>query len=153
MNRQGVGCMYLTVENIKSLDDIISGLNTIEDEKEKEQFLYQHIEDTDFFLETLKKLNKKKIPAKAKKMEKQNLQEIQTDAYQEEEIYGVLCKKSNEEIMREYSLSDLQKMYISVYKRKPASGDTKGRIISTLRNRMYTVKRAEAFGLAGKKNE
>ena len=67
MNRQGVGGMYLTVENIKSLDDIISGLNTIEDEKEKEQFLYQHIEDTDFFLETLKKLNKKKIPAKAKK--------------------------------------------------------------------------------------
>lgn len=31
--------MYLTLENIRNLDDIILGINTIEDEKEKEQFL------------------------------------------------------------------------------------------------------------------
>lgn len=143
--------MYLTVENIKSLDDIISGLNTIEDEKEKERFLYQHIEDTALFLDTIKKLNKKNIPSKAKKSNKLQTQKLKTDVYQEEEIYGVLCEKNNEEIMREYSLSDLQKMYASVYKRKPASRDTKERILSTLRNRMYTVKRAEAFGLAEQK--
>ena len=138
--------MYFTVENIRSLNDIISGLNTIEDEIEKERFLNEHIEDTALFLDTMKKLNKKKIPFKNEKTLKQKVDE-EKSLYQEEEIYSILCEKSNTEIMQEYSLADLKGMYASVYNRKPTSSYTKERIISTLRNRMHTMKRAESFGM------
>lgn len=139
--------MYLTVENIKNLNDIISNLNTIEDEKEKEQFLKEHIEDTALFFDTIKKINKKKISTGYGKVQKQRREEAEMDLYKEEEIYTILCKKNNEEIMEGYSLSDLKRMYASVYNRQPTSSYTKERIISTLRNRMHTMKRADAFAL------
>lgn len=139
--------MYLTVENINNLNSIISELNSIEDENKKEQFLSEHIEDTALFLETIKKINKKKFPKRSGKSQMQRAEEIIIEQYQEEDIYNILCKKNNVEMMNEYSLSDLKKMYVSVYKRQPTSSYTKERIISTLRNRMHGMRRAEAFGL------
>lgn len=53
----------------------------------------------------------------------------------------------------EYSLSDLKKMYVSVYKRPPTSSDTKERLIRTLRNRMHGMKRAESFALLAEGRE
>ena len=53
----------------------------------------------------------------------------------------------------EYSLSDLKKMYVSVYKRLPTSRDTKERLIRTLRNRMHGMKRAESFALLAEGRE
>lgn len=143
--------MYLTVENINNLNGIISELNNIEDENKKEQFLSEHIEDTALFLETIRKINKKKIPKKNEKSQMQRMEERVIEQYQEEEIYNILCKKSNVEMMNEYSLSDLKKMYASVYNRQPTSSYTKERIINTLRNRMHTMKRAEAFALLAEK--
>lgn len=139
--------MYLTLENIRNLDGIVLGINTIEDEKEKEQFLEEHIEDTALFLKILKKLNKKKIPQKNKKTQGSRMETVGTNLYCEEEIYSILCEKSNAEIISEYSLSDLKKMYASIYKRNPTSSYTKERIVGVLRNRMHTMKRAEAFAL------
>lgn len=139
--------MYLTAESIRNLNDIISGLNGIENEQERAQFMDKHIEDTALFIETLKKLNKKKLPGKNAKIKKPKAGEAATALYKEEEIYDILCEKSNEEIMSAYLLSDLKRMYESVYNRKPASNYTKERIIITLRNRMHTMKRAEAFAL------
>lgn len=52
--------MYLTVENVNNLNHIISEINNIEDEEQKEKFLNEHIEDTALFLDTIKKINKKK---------------------------------------------------------------------------------------------
>lgn len=141
--------MYFTVENIKSLNGIIFGLNTIKDEKEIEEFLDEHIEDTVLFLETIKKLNKKKLPKKNGKLKTHKIEEEEKELYQEEEIYRILCEKNNVAIMNEYSLSDLKRMYESIYNRKPTSRYTKERIINSLRNRMHTMKRAEVFaGLA-----
>ena len=144
--------MYLTVENINSLNSIISELNSIEDESKKEQFLHEHIEDTTLFLETIRKINKKKLPSKDRKSSKQRVEEAQIELYQEEEIYNILCKKNNVEMMDEYSLSDLKKMYVSVYNRQPTSSYTKERIVGVLRNRMHTMKRAEAFALVPKEH-
>lgn len=42
--------MYLSLENINNLDYIISGLNDIEEDDQKEKFLHEHIEDADLFL-------------------------------------------------------------------------------------------------------
>ena len=139
--------MYLTIENIRNLDSIISGLNTIKDEKEKEQFLDEHIEDAALFLQTLKKINKKKIPSKNGITQKQKRDDIEKDLYNEEEICTILCEKNNVEIMKEFSLADLKKMYTSIYNRTPTSSYTKERSVGVLRNRMHTMKRAEAFAL------
>lgn len=137
--------MYLTAENIRSLNDIILELNTIDDEKEKEQFLKDHTEDTALFLETMKKINKKKLPRKNAKVTKHGETKFETDVYQEEDIYRILQNKNNIEIMDEYSLADLKKMY--------ASGYTKERIIRTLRNRMHSMKRTKAFALLAEERE
>ena len=56
--------------------------------------------------------------------------------------------EENIEIIKEYSLMDLKKMYAAVYKTNPTSNYTKERIIGVLRNRMHTMKRAESFGLS-----
>ena len=65
--------------------------------------------------------------------------------YEENEIYSIFEQKDDKVIMEEYSLTALKQMYISIYKRKPTSSYTKERIISTLRNRMHTMNRTEAF--------
>lgn len=146
--------MYLTLENISSLNSIISELNSIDDEEQKEKFLNDHLEDTALFLETIRKINKKNIPKKSGKTKERKVEEVLTGQYQEEEIYKIIGQKDNVEIMKEYSLSDLKKMYASVYNRQPASSYTKERIISTLRNRMHKMRRAEAFAaLAEERNK
>lgn len=146
--------MYLTLENINNLNYIISELNRIQDDRQKENFLHEHIEDTDLFLEAIKKINKSKIPTGQKKAKRDRKEAvIETDLYKEEDIYSILREKNNTEIMQEYSLSDLKKMYASIYKTNPTSSYTKERIISTLRNRMHGMRRAEAFALLAEERE
>lgn len=143
--------MYLSLENINNLDYIISGLNDIEEDDQKEKFLHEHIEDADLFLETIKKVNKNKIPIGKKKAKRKNKEVIEMDLYKEEDIYTILCEKNNVEIMEEYSLADLKRMYASIYEKSPTSNYTKEKIVSILRNRMHTMRRAEAFALLAEK--
>lgn len=136
---------FVTTETINDLKEIIMGLNEIEDAEKKEAFLNEHTEDIDLFVETLKKINKSKLPKEHGKLQKKR--NICTDAklFEEEQIYSLFHQKSNKEIMSEYSLSDLKKMYASVYKTQPTSSYTKERILNTLRNRMHTMERTAAF--------
>ncbi|MDE7341175.1 MAG: hypothetical protein K2N80_11575 [Lachnospiraceae bacterium] len=136
---------FVTTETISNLNEIISGLNAIEDADEKEKFLNEHIEDTTLFVETLKKINKNKLPKEHGKSQKKKNENVDIKSFTEEEIYEIFHQKSNKEVMSEYSLSDLKKMYLSVYKRRPSSNYTKERILSTLRNRMHTMERTAAF--------
>ena len=145
--------MYLTIENINNLNRIISEINNIEDEEQKEKFLNEHIEDTALFFDTIKKINKKKISRGYGKVSKQRTKEAETGIYREEEIYKILCEKNNAEIIKEYSLSDLKKMYASIYKKSPTSSYTKERIVEVLRNIMHTMKRAEAFAVLAEERE
>lgn len=82
--------MYLTSENINSLNGIISELNSMEDDGEKERFLGEHIEDTALFLKTLRKVNKKKIPVGYGKIQKQERENVEVKLYKEEDIYAIL---------------------------------------------------------------
>ena len=88
--------MYLTLENLNDLNDIISKLNNIEDEDEKKQFLNTHTEDSALFLNVLKKVNKKKISMgyNKAKVQKQR-EEVETNLYEEDEIYAILNRKEN----------------------------------------------------------
>lgn len=137
--------MYLTLETIQDLNNIISELNNIEDEKKRKQFLSEHVEDMDLFLETIKKINKRKLLTEHEKVKKQIRKEGETYKYEPDEIHAIFCKKNVEEIMNEYSLSDLREMYASIYKKLPASGYTKQKIVITLRSWIHSRNRTEAF--------
>lgn len=138
--------MYLTLESTRTLNEIISELNSIENETERKQFLNEHTEDTAFFLDTIKKINKKNIPTNRHQKKPKNKQtDIKTNLYAENEIYAILCQKNNEAMLKEYSLSDLKNMYTSIYKKTPTSSYTKEKLINVLRHRMHTMQRADAF--------
>lgn len=137
--------MYFTKEAIYSLDEIITGLNDTESDEEKNKLLQEYVEDPALLLKVLKKLNKSKMP-KGQGRKRENNVELTEDAlYTEDQVYCIFREKSDSQILTEYSLADLRKMYSSVYRKKPASGYTKQRIAGVLRNRMHTMNRTEAF--------
>lgn len=109
--------MYFTVEDINTLDSIISDLNTIENEKEQKEFLDKYVEDPELFLEMVKKVKKCRYLTKQVKCHRSNLETYETDLYSEDEIKSIFSAQNNETIMQGYSLADLQAMYISVYKK------------------------------------
>lgn len=133
--------MYLNLDELKALSYIVSELTIIDNEEEQKLFLSEHVEDVSFFLETIKQA--KKLKTKKKEEYKQNV--VEEMFYTEEGIYEILSEKNNDEIAKEFPSSELKKMYASVYKKMPPSSYTKDRIISTLRNRMHSIKRAESF--------
>lgn len=137
--------MYLTLETIQDLNNIISEFNTIEDEKKRKQFLKQHVEDTDLFLDTIKKINKRKILTEHGKVKKQIRDDVEIHKYEPDEIHAIFSKKNIEEIMKVYSLSDLREMYASIYKKLPASGYTKQKIVDSLRIWVQGRNRTKAF--------
>lgn len=137
--------MYLTKKNINSLEEIITGLNDIKSEAEKNKFLEEHVEDATLLLKVLKKLNKSKMPKGQGKNRENNVEITEDCLYTEDQVYCIFREKSDSEILTEYSLTDLRQMYSSVYKKKPASSHTKQRIVSTLRNRLHTMNRTAAF--------
>ena len=116
--------MYLTRESIDTLHSIILTLNTLEDEESQTQFLDQNTEDTAFLLETLKSLNKGKLPRKHKAMATPS--EPAAGHYSEEELDRIFGGMDTEDILQTYSLADLKD-------------------IRTLRNWHFAKRRGDAF--------
>lgn len=137
--------MYLTKENICDLNEIILALNTIQNEKDKEEFLSKNVEDVNLFLTTLRKINKNKLPKNHKKNIKNDIDFTNNNFCDENEIIKIFKEKNDKTIMQEYSLKELRQMYSFVYKRKCSSNYTKERIISIFRDRIHTMNRVEAF--------
>ncbi len=98
------------------LDSIISRLNSIDTDEEKDQFLKCNVEDVDLFLETLKKVNKSKF---------QNT--------------------SLNDIVANYSKAELAAMYCSVYSSRPLSADNKERIAQAIKGYIHDMSRAETL--------
>uniref|UniRef100_UPI000ADC1943 hypothetical protein n=1 Tax=Clostridium sp. NkU-1 TaxID=1095009 RepID=UPI000ADC1943 len=53
--------MCITRNQIKELKEVIDGINSFEDEKERTDFLNNHVEDVDLFMSALRSINKKKL--------------------------------------------------------------------------------------------
>ena len=118
---EGSECMYLTGENIHSLEEIIVNLNMIQNEEEKKEFMNKHVEDSALFLATLKKINKSKIPKNHEKNQKDKLKVTNEILYNEDDIISIFKEKSDNDIINKYSLNELKQMYNSVYNRKAPS--------------------------------
>ncbi len=145
--------MYLTRENIHNLEEIIVNLNTIQNEDDKREFLNEHVEDSAFFLSTLKKLNKSKFPKKNTKIQKDSTGIANVIVYNEDDIVKIFKEKNDKDIVNEYSLEQLKQMYSSVYNRNAPSNYTKGRIVSIFRDRLHTMNRAAAFAQMAEERE
>lgn len=150
---EGVESMYLTEENIDTLEEIILNLNNMENDEEKRKYLDEHVQNSSSLLKVLKKLNKSKFPKEVVKTHKKKKLNLDSDLYEEDEIYEILLQKDDESILEEYLLVDLQKMYMSIYKRKPSSSYDKRRILSTLRSRWHTMNRTMTFMKAAEEHK
>lgn len=136
--------MYLTKQSTDALQSIVAVLNESDSEQAQKEFLEVHVEDPAQLLDTLKQINKKKLP---KRSRHEPLQQIQQEVsiYESTQLDEIFAQKNDEAILQEYSLTDLRNMYYSAYQRKAASKSKKEDLVRTLRRRYFSIKRGEAF--------
>lgn len=147
----GVIKIALNKSDIMIIEEIIDQINDYNDSTKS--ISKSLLEGNNLLLmETLLKLKKgnlKKIlsynnPKKNKKKNKKK-ENINDFKFSMIEILKIFEQKSNEEIEKKYSLNDLRSMYLTIYEVKSPSKDTKGDLVSTIRNYIYGRKRADSF--------
>lgn len=131
------------------IEEIIDKINNYDDSDAGSYLISENLleENNLLLMETLLKLKKgnlKKILSEGNlnKKKKDKTEEIKFDISQILEIFD---QKSNEEIEKRYSLNELRSMYFTIYEIKSQSKDTKGDLVSTIRNYIYGRKRANSF--------
>ena len=139
----------LNKSDILIIEEIIDKINNYDDSDAGSYLISENLleENNLLLMETLLKLKKgnlKKILSEGNlnKKKKDKTEEIKFDISQILEIFD---QKSNEEIEKKYSLNELRSMYFTIYEIKSQSKDTKGDLVSTIRNYIYGRKRANSF--------
>lgn len=139
----------LNKSDILIIEEIIDKINNYDDSDAGSYLISENLleENNLLLMETLLKLKKgnlKKILSEGNlnKKKKDKAEEIKFDISQILEIFD---QKSNEEIEKRYSLNELRSMYFTIYEIKSQSKDTKGDLVSTIRNYIYGRKRANSF--------
>ncbi len=139
----------LNKSDILIIEEIIDKINNYDDSDAGSYLISENLleENNLLLMETLLKLKKgnlKKILSEGNlnKKKKDKTEEIKFDISQILEIFD---QKSNEEIEKRYSLNELRSMYFTIYEIKSQSKDTKGDLVSTIRNYIYGRKRANSF--------
>lgn len=136
--------MCITKAQILELNEVITNLNSCEDEDERRKYLDTAVEDTDLFLQALRNVNKKKIEGKGRK--KSGLQSnTMISHYQEEEVERIFEDGRVEEIAQQYTKAQLTEMYYTVYRSKPLSAANKERIAHSIRQHFYNIDRTKAL--------
>lgn len=129
--------MCITRNQIKELKEVIDGINSFEDEKERTDFLNNHVEDVDLFISALRSINKKKLsPVKERKTGKAAVK------YGQNEVIDIFKNNKLESIISEYSLNELSDMYVAIFNSTPISSFKKARIAQTINNYLYAMDRA-----------
>lgn len=135
--------MGITKIQIHELDTVIDAINTMNTEEDKRRYLEEHVEDVDFFLETLRKVNKNKLGSGKKKgfPVKENNKLV----YKETEVFDFFKNNTLSEIVTKCSKAELTAMYYAVYCCKPLSADSKERIAQAIKGYIYTMSRTDAL--------
>jgi len=134
--------LYLTKQSTDALQSIVAALNESDSEQAQREFLEAHVEDPAQLLETLKQMNKKKLP---KGSRREARQQGEIPVYDPAQVDEILEEKNDETILQEYSLAELRSMYHSAYHRQAASKSRKADLVRSLRRLYYSGKRGEAF--------
>ena len=137
--------MYLTKQNIAALNDIITGLNQLDEENARKEFLERHTEDAASLLAALNRLNKSKLPKQHRKKEQSITQPDRVRLYSDTQLEHIFSENDDDNILQNYSVAELRSMYYSAYQRNASTHYTKLDLVRTLRRRFFAVKRGEAF--------
>ncbi|MCI8409675.1 MAG: hypothetical protein HFJ09_10480 [Lachnospiraceae bacterium] len=133
--------MYITNNQVSEWKEVIDKLNALDDEKEKMDYLNDNIEDVDFFLKTLKSINKTKLVYKKKKKEIPQTEK----KYTEDEVILIFENNKLEDIIKQYSKKELISMYLTFYSSRPVTSFDKKRIAQTIYNYIYSMKRTKTL--------
>ena len=134
--------MCITKAQIYELNDVINKLNSMQTEEEKDKYLERSVEDVDFFLETLRKVNKSKLGTRKKKSPASILN---GSSYEKSEVISLFRENSLNDIVAENSKAELAAMYYAVYCAKPLSADNKEKIAQAIKGYIYDMGRADVL--------
>lgn len=137
--------MYFSKENTDVLHQIITGLNSLENESEQDGYLHEYVEDVGLFLQTLKSVNKKKLPRETRTSTKNKRQAVQPPAYQEDAVRQIFQEHDTESLLDSYSLAEFKAMYFAIYQKYPLAKSKKEDILKVIKNHFSTMDRAASF--------
>ena len=136
--------MCITRTQILELNEVITTLNSYEDEEERRAYLNTAVEDTDLFLRALRNVNKKKVAGQSRKKTVAQSKRINSQ-YREEEVERIFENSRLEEIVQQYTKVQLTEMYYTIYETKPLSAAGKERIAHSIRQHFYNIDRTRAL--------
>lgn len=136
--------MCMTKSQISELNHIVDGVNALDDAETRLAFLKENVEDVDFFLEVLKKVNRNNLRLK-NRCSASVPKPKGTKTYEKEDVIAFFKKNSLESIVAENSKAELTAMYYAIYQSKPLSADNKLRIAQTIRMHIRGIERAKAL--------
>lgn len=135
--------MCITKSQIVELNTIVDQLNAINSADGRMEYLESQVEDADFFLEVLKKVNKNNLRIKnnrgvadAKKTKY---------AFQTTDVFARFQANSVESIAADSSKEELVAMYHTIFHTKPLSSFSKTRIAQTIYSYIHDMKRFDAL--------
>ncbi len=136
--------MCITKTQICELNDIINNLNSIDNSKDRMIFLENNVEDVDFFLNVLKKINKKNLSIK-KESSPPPLTKNKKIAYHKEYVITFFQENNLDFIVENKSKVELKAMYYAIYNSTPLSSDNKMRIAQRIKKYIHDMQRFDAL--------
>ncbi len=134
--------MVFKTKQILELKNIIDNINNAKNDKDRNKFVNEHIDDVELFLNVLKEIDGTKL----------NLIKIETRTragktynYKRDEVLDIFSENSIEDIVRKYTSKELIGMYFVIFDSNPISSFNKTRIAQTIYNYVYAMDRASTL--------
>lgn len=135
--------MCITKAQIVELNTIIDRLNAIDSVDGRMEYLKDQVEDADFFLDVLKKVNRNNLRIK----NSQGVSDTKKAKYTFQIADVLACFQSNsvESIAADNSKEELIAMYHAVFHTKPLSSFNKARIAQTINSYIHDMNRFDTL--------
>ena len=135
--------MCITKAQIVELNTIIDRLNAIDSVDERMEYLESQVEDADFFLEVLKKVNRNNLRLKNSR----GVSDAKKTKYtfQAADVLARFQSNSVESIAADSSKEELIAMYHTIFHAKPLSSFNKMRIAQTINSYIHDMNRFDAL--------
>ncbi|MCI9550644.1 MAG: hypothetical protein HFF25_03730 [Oscillospiraceae bacterium] len=135
--------MCITKAQIGELNTIIDRLNAIDSVDERMEYLESQVEDADFFLEVLKKVNRNNLRLKNSR----GVSDAKKTKYtfQAADVLARFQSNSVESIAADSSKEELIAMYHTIFHAKPLSSFNKMRIAQTINSYIHDMNRFDAL--------
>ena len=135
--------MCITKAQIVELNTIIDRLNAIDSVDGRMEYLKSQVEDADFFLEVLKKVNRNSLRIKNSRGVSDAKKAKYT--FQAADVLAGFQSNSVESIAADSTKEELIAMYHTIFHTKPLSSFNKMRIAQTINSYIHDMNRFDAL--------